>query len=169
VDTRPTGNGGNFNSTPEVTVLDPPQPLYSVSLAQIGAATFACGPVLTAVAIAVGRFTPVIVLDLLGCCLLAAALLAAHHLSGRPAAAPAGGRLATSLRNFACLSGFAIVGIAIVVSYNVQVAGPNASAGTISGIDRAASALRPEQPQGTTNITVHCENGKVDVGSRRSR
>ena len=75
-------------------------------------------------------------LDVCGCWVLAAALLAAHRLSQR---APLTGE-PHPLRNLACLLGFGAIGLAVVVSYNVQVAGPDA------------------QAQGTTNITVNCES-----------
>jgi hypothetical protein len=75
-------------------------------------------------------------LDVFGCWVLAAALLAGHRLSQRPALTSG----PHPLRNLACLLGFGTIGLAVVVSYNVQVAGPDA------------------QAQGTTNITVNCES-----------
>jgi hypothetical protein len=56
--------------------------------------------------------------------------------------------------------------LTVVISYNVQVAGPNARAGTLERMQKPAQ--RQGSPAGTTNITIHCENGKVNVGSRRS-
>ena len=136
--------------------LTTPSPAYSISLAQISGAAFACGPLLAATALALGRFTPVVMLDVLGCWALAAALLAGHRLSQRLASAGE----ARALRNLACLLGFGAVGLAVVVSYNVQVAGPDAQAGTVSGSAEPGSGAQPLQPQGTTNITVHCDNNQ---------
>jgi hypothetical protein len=109
---------------------------------------------MAAAAIALDRFTPVVVLDVLGCWVLAAALLAGHHLSQVPAMGSP-----RPLRNLACLLGFGAVGLAVVVSYNVQVAGPNAEAGTVSGSAQPSAGPQSQQ-QGTTNITVHCENNE---------
>jgi hypothetical protein len=111
-------------------------------------------------AIVLGRFTPVVMLDVLGCWVLAAALLAGHRLSQVPAVS--GPR---PLRNLACLLGFGAVGLAVVVSYNVQVAGPDAEAGTVSESAQPSSGPQSRQ-QGTTNITIHCENSQ---GGRRPR
>ena len=104
-------------------------------------------------AIVLGRFTPVVMLDVLGCWVLAAALFAGHRLSQVPAV---GGP--RPLRNLACLLGFGAVGLAVVVSYNVQVAGPNAEADTVS---KSAQPAGPQsQQQGATNIIIHCENNE---------
>ena len=132
-------------------------------------ATLACGPLLVAGALVSGRFTVVVLLDLVGCCALAAGLMACHHLSQRPPASAAPGGPAALARRSACLFAFAAVGLAIVVSYNVQVAGPTARAGTIDDLESAPAEIRSEQSQGTTNITVHCENEKVQVERPRRR
>ena len=141
-----------------------PAPAFSVSLAQISAATFACGPLMAAAAIVLGRLTPVVVLDVCGCWVLAAALLAGHRLSQRAPLASG----PHPLRNLACLLGFGAIGLAVVVSYNVQVAGPDAEAGTVNNtvqVDPLAqlplAQLQPLPPtQGTTNIDVHCESSQ---------
>jgi hypothetical protein len=140
-------------------VLAAPRSAYSISLAQLSGATLACGPLLAIGALIAGRFTAVVALDLCGCLLLAAGLLAAHFYSRRPGAAPA--RPGTALRQAASLLAFAAVGLAVVVSYNLQVVGPRAQAVTMQA--------PAEARQGTTNITVHCEGGKANVESQRGQ
>jgi hypothetical protein len=135
----------------------------------LSGATLACGPLLAIGALVAGRFTIVVLLDLCACVLLAAGLLSAHFFSQRPGTSPRPAGLRATLRRAASLFAFAGVGLAVVVSYNLQVAGPRAQAGTVGAPAGAKLEARPAPQQGTTNITVHCEGGKANVEAQRRR
>lgn len=125
----------------------PRQPL--VTGGQASLATLLSAALLFAVAAALDRLSAVVLLDLAGCLLLAAALLASERLGRRSRAA--GGRAAGLLGLTGSLAVLALGGT-VAVSYAFELAEPPSG----SSASSASSAA--------TNITIHCESGEVNVG-----
>jgi hypothetical protein len=123
---------------------------------------------LLGVALAFDRFSLVVLFDFGACLTLGAALFAVDRISQRPVGAPTrGGRVAAS-RNVAGLVGLAGLVSVVLATYSVQIAGPLRSGRASAAVPRSHGTPSANPSGGATNITIHCESGKVNLGSHRS-
>jgi hypothetical protein len=161
------GNSGRERQRLPVTG---PRRRSTVTWAQASAATLLGAPLLLGVAVGLGRFSFIVLFDFVACCVLSATLFAIDRLSRRPVdARTSSGRIAAS-RNVAGLVGLAGLVAAVLATYSVQIAGPPRSGEANAAVPESRrTAQGADRGDGATNITIHCESGKVNVGSRRSR